>query len=207
LSTGELLNVPGLSAGEAKRMLRLQRRLARAKRGSNRRKRVKVLIARVKAREADRRKDFVEKTSTMLARHFDVIHVEDLKIRNMTRSAIGTIDAPGKNVRQKAGLNRGILASGWGQLVTRLEQKAPGRVIKVKAAYTSQTCNVCGHTASESRESQAIFRCVACRHQANADVNAARNIRDRTAAGHAVAARGGSPLGRPQNREPQLIAS
>ena len=54
----------------------------------------------------------------------------------MTRSAKGIPEAPGRNVRQKAGLNRGILAKGWGQFVTRLEQKAAGRVEKVNAAYT-----------------------------------------------------------------------
>ncbi|MEU4836522.1 zinc ribbon domain-containing protein, partial [Streptosporangium sp. NPDC023615] len=80
--------------------------------------------------------------------------------------------------------------------------KAPGRVQKIDPRFTSQTRNVCGHRAGESRESQALFRCVACGRQVNADVNAARDIRD-TAAGHAVAARGGSPLGRPLNREPQ----
>ncbi|HZE33027.1 MAG TPA: transposase [Actinoallomurus sp.] len=95
-------------------------------------------------------------------------------------------------------------ASGWGQLVARLEHKAPERVIKVNPRYTSQTCNTCNHTARESRESQALFRCGACGHQDNADVNAARNIAD-TAAGRAVAARGGSGLPRPTNREPQLL--
>lgn len=75
---------------------------------------MKVAIAKLKARERDRRKDWVEKTSTDLARRFGVIAVEDLKIANMTRSAKGSIDAPGRNVRQKAGLNQGILAGGWG---------------------------------------------------------------------------------------------
>jgi transposase len=163
-----------------------------------------VAIARLKAREADRRKDWVEKTSTDLARRFDVIGVEDLKIATMTRSAKGTVAEPGRRVAQKRGLNRGILASGWGQLVARLEHKAPGRVIKVNPRYTSQTCNTCSHTARESRESQALFRCIACGHQDNADVNAARNIAD-TAAGRAVAARGGSILPGPTNREPQLL--
>ncbi len=202
LSTGEMLNVPGLREAEKARLLRLLRKLARAKRGSNRRAKVKAAIARLKARETDRRKDWIEKTSTDLARRFDVIAVEDLKIRNMTRSAKGTLEAPGCNVRQKAGLNRGILAAGWGQLVERLEQKAPGRVQKINPRFTSQTCNACNHIARESRESQALFLCVACGHQDNADVNAAKNIRD-TAAGHAVAARGGQPLGEPVNREPQ----
>lgn len=202
LSTGELLNVPRLRDTKARRLLRLQRKLARARRGSNRRAKVKQAIARVKAREADRRKDWVEKTSTTLARRYDLIGVEDLKIPSMTRSARGTLQAPGKNVAQKAGLNRGILTSGWGRLVERLEHKAPGRIVKVNPAYTSQTCNSCGHVAAENRQSQAVFSCVACGHRTHADINAARNIRD-TAAGHAVAARGGTPPGGPVNREPQ----
>ncbi|GGL21214.1 RNA-guided endonuclease InsQ/TnpB family protein [Planomonospora parontospora] len=203
LSTGELLTAPGLRDGEKTRLLRLQRKLARARRGSHRRAKTKAAIARLKARETDRRKDWVEKTSTDLARRFDVIAVEDLKIRNLTRSARGTIDAPGVGVRQKAGLNRSILASGWGRLVTRLEHKAPGRIVKVDPRYTSQTCNACGHRAAESRESQSRFRCVACGHRADADVNAACNIRD-TAVGRTVAARGGSGSPGPANREPQL---
>ncbi|MEU8361609.1 transposase [Nonomuraea sp. NPDC048882] len=202
LSTGELLKAPGLRDTEKAGLSRLLRRLARAQRGSSRRAKVNAAVARLKARETDRRKGWVEKTSTHLARRFDVIAVEDLKIAGMTRSARGTVDAPGRNVRQKAGLNRGVLAAGWGRLVERLEHKAPGRVRKVSPRYTSQTCNACGHRAAESRQSQSRFRCLACGHQGNADVNAARNIRD-TVAGHAVAARGGSPLGGPVNREPQ----
>ncbi|GAB2863752.1 RNA-guided endonuclease TnpB family protein [Actinoallomurus bryophytorum] len=204
LSTGQLLSAPGLRKTEAERRLRLQRRRAKARRGSNRRANLSAAIARLKAREFDRRKDWVEKTSTDLARRFDVIGVEDLKIVAMTRSARGTLAEPGRNVAQKRGLNRGILASGWGRLVARLEHKAPGRVVKVSPRYTSQTCNTCSHTAAESRESQAFFRCVACGHAANADVNAARNIAD-SAAGRAVAARGGSGLPEPANREPQLL--
>ena len=117
----------------------------------------------------------------------------------MTRSAMGSIGQPGRNVGAKAALNREILRSGWGLLVRRLEDKAPGRVEKVRSAHTSQRCSACGHTAASSRESQALFRCVACGYTLNADVNAARNI----AAGHAVTARGGLPSGGPVNREPQ----
>jgi putative transposase len=79
----------------------------------------------------------VEKTTTDLARGFDVIRVENLNVKGMTRSARGTVQKPGRNVAQKTGLNRGILKSGWGLLAARLEQKACGRVEKVKAAYTS----------------------------------------------------------------------
>jgi putative transposase len=100
-------------------------------------------------------------------------------------------------VGQKAGLNRDI-ASGWGLLVRRLEDKAPGRVERINPAYTSQRCPACGHLAAESRKSQALF---ACGFACNADVNAARDI----AAGHAVTARGGDGNTRPVNREPQLL--
>jgi transposase len=201
LSTGELLPCPGLTGRERIRLRRLQRKLVRAKRGSNRRGRVKHAIARLRARETDRRRDWAEKESTDIARRFDVIRVENLKIKNMTRSAKGTQGDPGRNVRQKAGLNRGILGSGWGLLVRRLEDKAPGRVEKIKPHYTSQRCSACGQVDRDSRESQAVFRCTACGYACNADVNAAKNI----AAGHAVTARGGDGVARPVNREPHLL--
>jgi transposase len=201
LSTGELLHVSGLTVRERKRLGRLERKLARARRGSERRKGVRLAIARLKARETDRRKDWAEKASTDIARRFDTIRVEDLLIKNMTRSAKGSAGNPGRNVRQKSGLNREILRSGWGLLVRRLEEKAASRVEKIKPAFTSQRCSACGHVDAKSRESQARFVCTACGLACNADVNAARNI----AAGHAVAARGGFRDAGPVNREPQLL--
>ena len=201
LSTGTMLTAPGLSAGRRYRLRRLQRRLARARPGSNRRAGVKRAVARLRAREADTRKDWAEKASTDIARRFDLIRVEDLRIADMTRSARGTAQNPGRNVRAKAGLNREILRSGWGLLVRRLQEKAPGRVEKVKPHFTSQRCSACGHVDAKSRESQARFVCTACGFASNADVNAARNI----AAGHAVTARGGDGITRPVNREPHLL--
>jgi len=201
LSTGEMLTVPRLSPAKQRRLCRLQRRLARARRGSKRRARVKLAIAKLRVRDADARKDWVEKISTDLARRFDIIRVEDLSISRMTRSGRGSIARPGQHVRAKTGLNREILRSGWGLLVRRLEDKAAGRVEKICPAFTSQRCSACGHIAAGSRESQALFRCVACGYACNADVNAARNI----AAGHAATARGGDGITRPLNREPQLL--
>jgi putative transposase len=180
---------------------RRQRRLARARRGSNRRAKAKARLARLHARNADTLRDWAEKASTEIARGYDLIRIEDLDVRSMTRSARGTAAQPGRNVGQKAGLNRVILRSGWGILATRLEQKARGRVEKVDPAHTSQRCSRCGTVDREARESQAAFRCRACGYRANADLNAARNI----AAGHAV--RGGLALAEPTNREPQLVAS
>src|SRR5882757_4116464 len=203
LSTGELLRAPGLTPGESKRLKVLQQQLARAKRGSNRREKTKQRIAKLKARERDRRKDWVEKTTTDLARRFDVIRVEDLDVRAMTRSARGSVDQPGVRVAQKRGLKRAISRSGWGQLVARLQHKAFGRVEQVPAAYTSQRCSACGHVASGNRKNQAVFECEACTaDRCNADVNAARNI----AAGRAVTARGDLAGRRSANSEPQLCS-
>lgn len=153
-------------------------------------------VQRLRASEADRRKDWCEKVSTGLARQFDLIRFEDLRIKNMTRSAGGTAERPGKNVASKSGLNRAILAQGWGLLVRRTQDKAPGRVERVRAAYTSLRCSACGWIDKNSRGSQAGFCCVACGFTCNADINASINI----AAGHA----GGAP---PSVRELQPLAS
>jgi putative transposase len=203
LSTGELLHAPSLTPGEARRVKMLQQRLARAERGSNRRTRTKLAIAKLKARDADRRKDWVENASTDIARRFDTIRIEELDVRAITRSARGTVEQPGVGVAQKRGLNRGISRSGWGLLATRLRHKAFGRVEQVPAAYTSQRCSACGHVAPGNRKSQAVFECEACHAgPCNADVNAARNI----AAGRAVTARGDLGVSRSVNREPQLCS-
>lgn len=199
LSTGELLSVRGLSDREAHRLVQLQRKFARSQRtwafredgskyrvDSKRRAALRLAIAKLKAREVDRRKDWVEKLSTQLAREFDVIGIEDLKVKQMSKSAKGSVEKPGRNVRQKAGLNRGILANGWALLANRLDQKAPGRVVRVPAAYTSQRCSACGFVSEGNRESQAVFVCKASGFACNADVNAAKNIE--RAAGLVVAA-------------------
>lgn len=196
LSDGTTYQVP-----TDRNIKRLQRCLAMAKRGSSRRAQLKSQLARMQARNKDTRKDWIEKSSTAIARSYDLIRIENLKIKNMTRSARGTADNPNYFGAQKAGLNRSILSAGWGEFATRLEEKAFGRVEKINPAFTSQRCSGCGLIASESRKSQALFCCVACGFTGNADLNAAKNI----AAGHAVTARGGRVLlGRPVKREPQL---
>jgi transposase len=204
LSTGELLTVADLRLAERRRLRLLERRKARQPKGSRRRERTRLAVARLRARQTDRRRDWTEQVSTDLVRRFDLIRVEDLDVRAMTRSAKGTLQWPGRGVRPKAGLNRGILASGWGRLVDRLQDKAPGRVQKVPAAYTSQRCSACGHVAAKSRQSQTAYRCVACAWTGNADYNAARNI---AAAGQAVAARGGQGSPGPVNREPPTLGA
>lgn len=203
LSTGELLIAPQLRPAEQRRFEHLARKLSRAQPGSTRRGRIKLAVARLLARQRDRRRDWIEKQTTMLAGRFDVIKLEDLRVGQMTRSARRTREHPGVGVRRKSQLNRRVRDSAWGMIAQRLRDKAAGRVEFVRAAFTSQRCHRCGHTARENRKSQAAFRCVTCGHTDHADVNAAKNI----AAGHAVTARGGQPLGRPANREPHRSTS
>ncbi|MFF5209697.1 RNA-guided endonuclease InsQ/TnpB family protein [Streptosporangium sp. NPDC000396] len=188
--------------GERARGKRLQQQLARQQKGSARRAATRAKLTRLNARIRDRRTDFAAWTADRLTRAHGLVVVEDLKIGAMTASAKGTLTDPGKKVRQKAGLNRAILAKGWGGLLTTLEHKARyngSRIVRVPPAYTSQTCAACGHRAPDNRESQAVFRCCACGHRDNADVNAAKNI---LAAGLAVTGRGDLAAGRSAKRQP-----
>ncbi|NEA64249.1 RNA-guided endonuclease TnpB family protein [Streptomyces sp. SID12488] len=208
LSDGRKLNCPQLTARERAQIRKHQRRAARAPKGSERKTAEYAKAAKLKARETNRRKDLCEKTSTLLARTGDLIRFEKPDIRNMTRSAKGTVEQPGRNVAQKAGLNRGILAQGWGLLRQRTGHKAPGRVEDVPAPYTSLRCSACGWIDKNSRKSQAEFVCSSCGFTCNADTNAAANVaagqggipRPRRTAG----AGGTTPPTRSKNvREPQ----
>ncbi|MBW8799709.1 MAG: transposase [Streptomyces sp.] len=176
LSDGRKLNCPQLTVRERAQVRKHQRRAARAPKGSDVKTAEYAKAARLKAREADRRKDWCEKTSTMLAGSYGLVRFEKLNIKNMTRSARGTAEQPGSNVRQKAGLNRAVLAQGWGLLRRRTEQKAPGRVEDVPAPFTSLRCSACGWIEKKSRKSQADFVCVSCGFTCNADENASMNV-------------------------------
>ena len=199
-SDGGMLKMPALLSDQGTRRKRhLQRRMAGQVKGSNRRSRTKRQIAVLSERESSRRKDWIEKTTTDLVREFDLLAIEDLKIKNMVRSAKGTVEQPGTNVAAKSGLNRSIHAQAWGTFRTRLTDKAtradsPVLVIAVPAVNTSRRCSDCGHVAKENRESQAVFLCQSCGHHEHADVNAAKNI---LAAGLAVTGRGGTSHAKP----------
>lgn len=180
LSTGERFDAPSFTPGERKRLHRLQRQLARQVRGSRSRARTKRQIALLHQRVARRRQDALHKLSHHLAKNHSLVVFEGLKVKNMTRSAKGTTEAPGRNVRQKAGLNRVILEVGWGELRRQVQYKAPWMGSRYLAitdyAFTSQECSACGHTAAANRTSQAAFACGTCDHREHADVNAAKNI-------------------------------
>lgn len=156
--------------------------LSRKKKGSNNRVKAKVKLAKQNLRIANMRKDFLHKLSLQYAENQGIVVVEDLKIKNMTKSAKGTEEKPGKQVAQKRGLNRSITQQSWGLFFELLEYKViarGGKFVKVDPRHTSQTCNICGHVSKENRKTQAKFVCTACGHIANSDVNAALNIRDR----------------------------
>ena len=143
---------------------KLSRKFRKGPKSHNVRKQ-KHRVARAHERVASMRLDFLHKTSTMIGETQAIVYVEDLKIRNMTRSARGTRETPGRNVRQKAGLNRSLLSQGWGTFLSLLEYKLSrngGRLVRVDPRNTSRTCFVCGHVSAENRPDQATFRCVSC---------------------------------------------
>ena len=174
-SDGHFYFLPDLEKKEKRRKW-YQRMMARQVKGSNRRKDTKRKLVKVSRKIANIRKDWIHHTTREIAEKCGTVVVEDLKVKNMTASAKGTLENPGNNVRQKAGLNRGMLDTAWGQIRRNLEYKC-GRLIEVNPAYTSQTCHKCGHTDKENRKSQARFLCVDCGFASNADTNAALNIR------------------------------
>lgn len=158
---------------------RAARALSRCKRNSNRRKVAKAKLAALRAKSARVRKHFNHVETSRLARTFGVVCIEALETKSMTGSAKGTVEEPGTNVRQKAGLNRSILEIGWYQFHQFLAYKlaaAGGELRLVKAAFTSMTCSCCGVIEKTNRKSQAVFECAGCGSAMNADTNAAINI-------------------------------
>ena len=176
---------------------RAQRQLARQQEGSRRSAKTKSRLQRLERKRADVRRNWHHQTSRRIADQASTVVVEDLNTEGMTRSAKGTAECPGKNVRAKAGLNRGIQATGWRGLKQMLQYKAR-EVIEVDPAYTSQRCHACGKVDAASRNDR-DYTCVACGHADHADLNAARNI---LASGIGAAARrGASTLVTPPTRE------
>lgn len=140
---------------------------------------VKNQLFKLHIKLKNKRQDFLHKFSTELVRNYDLIVIEDLKVKNMTKSASGTAKQPGKNVKQKSGLNRNILNQGWSMFTDMLQYKTiwyGKQLIKVDPKYTSQTCSNCQHIDKNSRISQSNFVCTNCNHQINADLNASINI-------------------------------
>ena len=205
LSTGDIIYLPRTSTEEMQRLAGFQKAIARRIKGSRNRTKAVRAVARFKARIARKRKDATHKITTKIAKNHGIIVVEDLRVKNMTASAAGTVEQPGRNVRQKSGLNRSMLDIAPGQIRTMLEYKSAwygSTVIAVPAAYTSQTCSCCGCVDRCSRTSQSEFCCTSCGHAENADLNAAKNILNKGLTGGLPGMACGSNLvkGRKQER-------
>ncbi|RVU28193.1 transposase [Streptomyces antnestii] len=204
-SDGDFHDREFITAGEAGRYRRLQQQFARAKKGSANRSKTRAAMNRIMGRVTDRRADFCAQTASRIVAKNALVVLEDLRIKNMSASASGTIEAPGSRVAQKRGLNRAILDKGWHRLELALVGAARytgTTVVKVNAAYTSQRCSACGFACEENRESQSVFVCKAegCGYTAHADVNAAVNIKH--AGGQPVSACGDLGASRSAKQEP-----
>jgi putative transposase len=185
-SDGQVIKPKNSFKANQIKLAALQRQLSRKVLFSQNWKKHNRKIQKLHHHIANIRHDYLHKITTTISKNHAMIACEDLKVANMSKSASGSMEKKGKNVKAKSGLNKSILDQGWGMMVNMLEYKQQwqgGLLIKVNPRYTSQTCFKCKHVAKENRRTQAKFECVECGYIANADVNAARNI---LAAGHAV---------------------
>lgn len=190
-----------------KRLAKYQRRMCRKVKFSKNWHKAKRKVQKTHTTIANARKDFLHKTTTAISKNHAMVAIEDLQVRSMSKSSKGTTEAPGKNVAAKSGLNKAILDQGWGEFRRQLQYKlnwSGGVLIPVPAHYTSQTCPACGHVAKESRQTQALFACVDCGHEDNADTVGAVNV---LARGHRVAACGEDGAGLARKRKTKPVSA
>ena len=172
------------------RLRRYQRAMSRKVKFSSNWKKAKARVQRLHARIGNVRRDYLHQATSAISQNHAMVCIEDLQVRNMSKSAAGTRDKPGKKVRAKSGLNKAILDQGWFEFRRQLDYKLAwngGLLIAVPPQNTSRTCPVCGHVSADNRKTQAVFLCVACGHEGHADHVGAMNI---LARGHRVAACG-----------------
>lgn len=190
-----------------KRLRRYQRRMARKVKFSNNWKKAKIKVQKIHIDIGNARKDFLHKTTTTISKNHALVCIEDLQVKNMSKTAAGTKEQPGKQVRQKSGLNRSILDQGWGIFRNQLEYKLEwngGILVSVAPENTSRTCPNCEHISEHNRKTQSQFECVSCRYRNNADVVGAMNILER---GHRLLACGERVhLGRSKKQEPAEVS-
>ena len=192
----ETFNHDVAAAETSRRLRKLGRKMSGCRRGSRRWKRRKEARRQLHRKAAAKRRHQRRSWANRLCRKYETVCVEELQTANMTRSARGTNEQHGKKVSQKRGLNRSLLAVAPAEqnaILERVGARVGARVELVPAAGTSISCSTCGQRDRDSRESQAVFRCRACGYAANADVNAARNVRARGVG--AIRARMGASAG------------
>ena len=190
LSNGQYFNPVNAFKTLKGRLAKLQRQLKRKAKGSNNWKKLVAKISKLHHRIANIRKNFLHQISHTISKNHATVYVEDLQVKNMSKSAKGTMEKHGKMVKQKSSLNRAILDQAWYEFRRQLEYKlrwSGGQLILVSPQYTSQCCPACGHTEKANRTTQALFACVQCGYTENADVVGAMNVLQR---GRALSAAG-----------------
>ncbi|WP_369792796.1 RNA-guided endonuclease InsQ/TnpB family protein [Thiomonas sp. FB-Cd] len=163
----------------AVRLARYQRAMSRKVKFSKNWRKAKAKVTKLHQRIGNARGDALHKATTTISQNHAMVCIEDLQVKNMSRSAAGTAERPGRNVRAKRGLNRSILDQGWAEFRRQLDYKlawSGGCLIAVPPHNTSRTCPCCGHIAADNRRTQAQFKCVACGYANHADVVGALNI-------------------------------
>jgi putative transposase len=206
LSDGTVFEPVNSFKQKQRRLTILQRQMSHKVKFSSNWKKAKARVTRLHAKIARIRQDYLHKTTTTLSKSHALVVIEDLQVKNMSASVRGTVSKPGRNIRQKSGLNKSILDQGWFEFRRQLTYKQEwrgGEVLAVPPHHTSQTCPVCSHVSAENRKTQSKFECVNCGYKANADMVAAMNILER---GHRLSACG-DPMqqGRSVKQEPAEV--
>jgi putative transposase len=207
LSDGSFIEPLNTFRKHQQRLARVQRVMSRKQKFSNNWKKAKAEVQKIHTRITNVRCDFLHKATTTISQNHAIVCVEDLQVRNMSKSAAGSSDSPGRNVRAKSGLNKSILDQGWFEFRRQLEYKQAwlgGEVLAVPPRNTSRTCPACGYVSAENRQTQARFACVECGYENNADLVGAINILER---GHRLLACGElAQSGRSVKQEPTEVS-
>ncbi|WP_343230486.1 RNA-guided endonuclease InsQ/TnpB family protein [Xanthomonas euvesicatoria] len=185
LSDGTFVAPLGSFKRHQDRLRKAQQSMSRKVKFSSNWRRAKAHVQRLHSRIGNARRDFLHKTSTAISQNHAMVCIEDLQVRNMSKSAAGSIEKPGRNVRAKSGLNKSILDQGWFEFRRQLDYKLAwqgGWLVAVPPQNTSRTCPCCGHVSADNRKTQAQFLCVECGFEENADLVGAINV---LRAGHA----------------------
>ena len=206
LSDGTYLEPRNSFKSKAAKLAKYQRRMAHKQKFSNNWKKAQANVQKIHTQIANARRDFLHKATTTLSQNHAFVFIEDLQVRNMSKSAAGTAENPGKNVAQKSGLNKAILDQGWGEFRRQLDYKMAwkgGMLFTVPPHYTSQECPECHHVAADNRQTQARFVCVKCHYENNADHVGAINVLEW---GYRLLACGDAALSRSVKQEPAEVS-
>ena len=202
LSDGSYIAPLNSFKSKATKLAKYQRRMAHKQKFSNNWKKAKAKVQKIHAQIANARRDFLHKATTTISQNHALVFIEDLQVRNMSKSSAGTAENHGKHVAQKSGLNKAILDQGWGEFRRQLDYKLAwngGMLFAVPPHYTSQTCPCCGHVSADNRQTQARFACVECGYENHADVVGAINVLER---GHRLLACGDGAFSASMKQEP-----